>query len=61
MEIVKYPNMNQVCTRCKCEFMFNKEDIKTSGGSGGKHTPRRYLFVNCPICGKDIEVWKDIN
>ena len=56
MEIVKYPNMTEICNNCKCEFVFEKEDVKTSKGlRNSKH----YSYVNCPICNALIKVWED--
>ena len=57
MEMTKQPDMNAKCSRCDCEFIFDKDDVRECGGSGGKHKPFHFLGVNCPICNLVIEVW----
>ncbi len=57
MKIVKHPDMQAVCHRCKCEFEFDVEDVREHGGSGRKRQPRQYLGVPCPVCKKITEVW----
>lgn len=66
MEIIKYGDKTQVCSRCGCEFRFNKDDVhkevKTISVDEGVILPlyiTKYYnseFVRCPQCNKKIEV-----
>lgn len=57
MEIIKEPNCIVECSRCSCQFKFDKNDVYSATGGSRKGNPiNPHKAVLCPICGKSIPI-----
>ena len=62
MKIIKKGNKVQECGRCGCVMEFDSNDVKskivniTTSEFFGTHEQWSIEYINCPQCGKEIEV-----
>ena len=62
MKIIKKGNKVQECGRCGCVMEFEINDVKsrivniTTSEFFGTHEQWSIEYINCPQCGKEIEV-----
>lgn len=71
MKIIKRGNVTKICTKCGCEFQYEKDDIKKEVMSRREdvgiifpcyRTVNYELsIVKCPQCGSKIEVGVNIS
>lgn len=71
MKIIKRGNVTTICTKCGCEFQYEKDDIKKSFSYTREDIGTIFPFyrtiryelssVECPQCGNKIEVGVEIN